>query len=82
MSVEICNFISIIDQYTTNLGKLNITTNKCDIYLNDKLTKKSDLILKFHQMILLKLLIILLIIIDILFILLILYMIHHHLIHL
>ena len=46
MSLDIYNFISIKDQYTPNLGKINITTNKFDLYLNDKLTKKSDLNIK------------------------------------
>jgi hypothetical protein len=46
MSSEICNFISIKDQYTLNIGKINITTNKFDIYLNDKLTKKDNINIK------------------------------------
>lgn len=46
MYVDVCNFISIKDQYTPNLGKINITTNKFDLYLNDKLIKKSDLNIK------------------------------------
>lgn len=46
MSSDICNFISIKDQYTPNIGKINITTNKFDLYLNDKLIRKNDLNIK------------------------------------
>jgi len=49
MSSEICNFISINDQYTPNLGKINLTTNKFDLYLNERLIKKIDLNIKISS---------------------------------